>query len=161
MAALSWRGGDNPDSADRKTPDNAALPLGNSPGRLGPSTAAQTSAQAQAASKPGDLSAGFANKFAQAAAKQRPSARFDKEIAEKALAPGFAKAAGCHNKGEPTGVASVTLSIAPSGQVLSVTVAPPFATSFTAECIRNALREITVPPFQGSPGRLAHSITVH
>jgi hypothetical protein len=162
MAALSWRkGADNPDSADRKTPgDNAALPLDNSPGRLGGSTTvAQTSPQD--APKSGDLSAGFANKFAQAAAKQRPSARFDKDVAEKALAAGFAKAAGCHNKGEPTGVASVTLSIAPSGQVLSVTVAPPFATSFTAECIRNALRESTIPPFQGSPGRLAHSITIH
>ncbi len=163
MAALSWRGGDNPDSADRKTPaDSAALPLDNSPARLGASAAvAQTGDQTNNASKSGDVSAGFANKFAQAAAKQRPSARFDREIAEKALASGFAKAAGCHHKGEPTGVAAVTLSISPSGQVLSVTVAPPFATSFTAECIRNSLREVSVPPFQGSPGRLAHSITIH
>ena len=161
MAALSWRGGDNQDSADRKAPDNAALPLDNSPGHLGAPSTAKASAQTDNASKSGDLSAGFANKFALAAAKQRPSARFDRDIAEKALAPGFAKAAGCHNKGEPTGIAAVTLSIAPSGQVLSVTVAPPFATSFTAECIRNALREITIPPFQGSPGRLAHSITIH
>ena len=163
MAALSWRGGENPDSANGKAPaDNAALPLDKAPGRLGASAAvAQTGAQADNASKPSDVSAGFANKFAQAAAKQRPSARFDRDTAEKALAPGFAKAAGCHNKGEPTGVAAVTLSISPSGQVLSVTVAPPFATTFTAECIRNALREISVPPFQGSPGRLAHSITVH
>ena len=160
MAGLSWLGGDSAD-ADRKASPNESAPLPG-PGPLSSSAViAPAGAQKDSAPKSGDLSAGFANKFAQAAAKQRPTARFDRDAAEKALAPGFAKAAGCHNKGEPTGSASVTLSIGPSGQVLSVTVAPPFATTFTAECIRNSLREITVPPFQGSPGRLAHSITIH
>jgi hypothetical protein len=159
LAVLSWFGGDNQENTARKAAPDTSAPLpGNS--RL-PGAAASSVVMAQKDAKPsGDLSAGFANQFAQAAAKQRPTARFDKEAAEKALAPGFAKAAGCHNKGEPTGTASVTISISPSGQVLSVTVAPPFSTTFTAECIRNALREISVPPFQGSPGRLAHSITI-
>jgi hypothetical protein len=159
MAALSWRSGDSADTRERTAPpDSSRLPLD-----AARSTAAiaQTAAQKGNTSGSGDLSSGFANKFAQAAAKQRPTARFDREAAEKALAPGFLKAAGCHNKGEPTGNASVTVSIAPSGQVLSVTVAPPFTTTFTAECIRGALREIQVPPFQGSPGRLAHSIIIH
>ena len=161
MAALSWRGGEDADTADRRaSPDNSILPLSSGP--LGaPTAVAQAGLQKDNGATSGDLSAGFANKFAQAAAKQRPTARFDKDAAEKALAPGFAKAAGCHNKGEPTGSALVTLSISPSGQVLSVTVGPPFATTFTAECIRSALRESIVPPFQGSPGRLAHSITIH
>ena len=164
FAAMSWFAGDNSEGVDRKaSPDvSGPLPETLSSNRPGTSVANTGGAQKDDKSSSGDLSAGFANKFAQAAAKQRPTARFDREAAEKALAPGFAKAAGCHNKGEPTGTANVTISISPSGQVLSVTVAPPFSTSFTAECIRNALREISVPPFQGgSPGRLAHSITIH
>ncbi len=160
LAALSWFGGDNQEDAVRKAAADSTVPLPEGSGRSR-TTAASSAVTAPKDAKPsGDLSAGFANQFAQAAAKQRPTARFDKEAAEKALAPGFAKAAGCHNKGEPTGTASATISISPSGQVLSVTVAPPFSTTFTAECIRNALRDISVPPFQGSPGRLAHSITI-
>ncbi len=107
-----------------------------------------------------DSSFGFANQFAQAAAKQRPTARFDRDLAEKTLASAFAKAASCHNRGDPTGTAVVTVSISPSGQILSVTVAPPFGTTFTAECIRNALADARSAPFQGAPGRLAHSISV-
>ncbi len=164
FAAMSWFAGDNSEGADRKASPDVSGPLPDTLGSNRPGTSAGNTGSAQKDDKAssGDLSAGFANKFAQAAAKQRPTARFDRDAAEKALAPGFAKAAGCHNKGEPTGTANVTISISPSGQVLSVTVAPPFSTSFTAECIRNALREISVPPFQGgSPGRLAHSITIH
>ena len=163
MAALSWLKGDNAEGADRNAApdDSGPLPDMSRSGRPGPlGTNAQVGASAADKPTGGDLSAGFANKFAQAAAKQRPTARFDRAAAEKALAPGFSKAAGCHNKGEPTGNANVTVSISPSGQVLSVTVAPPFTTTFTAECIRNALREISVPPFQGSPGRLAHSVSI-
>jgi hypothetical protein len=165
LAALSWRGGENPTEngkdSNNATSDNSGVPFGSThSGRSGTPSVNSGTDTAQG-SKSGDLSAGFSNQFAQAAAKQRPSARFDRDAAEKALAPGFLKAAGCHHKGEPTGSATVTLSISPSGQVLSVTLGAPFTTTFTAECIRNALRENQVPPFQGSPGRLAHSITIH
>ena len=162
FAALSWFAGDNPEGADRKkaAPEDSGPLPDKGLTRPGTSVSNAASAQKDDKSSSGDLSAGFANKFAQAAAKQRPTARFDRDAAEKALAPGFVKAASCHNKGDPTGTANVTISISPSGQVLSVTVAPPFSTTYTAECIRNALREISVPPFQGSPGRLAHSITI-
>lgn len=170
MAALSWRGGENPtekakDPNNTALSDNSGVPFDPTRGgRFGtPSANALQGSGTEAArgSASGDHSAAFSNQFAQAAAKQRPTARFDREATEKALAPGFLKAAGCHNKGEPTGNATVTLSISPSGQVLSVTLGAPFTTSFTADCIRNALREIRVPPFQGSPGRLAHLIVIH
>lgn len=161
MAAMSWFRGDTVESKEQKPTSDNTEPIGRGPNLPGTSTGAtQTSVQKveKTSASPSD---GFANSFAQAVAKQRPTGKFDRDAAEKALAPAFAKAAGCHNKGEPTGTANLTISISPSGQILSVTVGQPFATTFTAECIRNALRDASVPPFQGSPGRLAHSIVIH
>jgi len=160
LAALSWFRGDNAESARGSAAPEVSGPIGVPGGPPKTASKTQTPAQQETRPKTTTPSADFASRFAQAAAKQRPTARFDRQAAEKALAPAFTKAGGCHNKGEPTGNASVTISLSPSGQVLSVTLAPPFTTTFTAECIRNALRDASVPPFQGAPGRLVHSISI-
>jgi hypothetical protein len=155
---MSWFRGDNVETKEQAAATDSPGPAGLPPPTSTSGTQLGTTKEEKAADVP--PSDGFASKFAQAAAKQRPGGKFDHDAAEKALAPAFAKAAGCHNKGDPVGSANLTISVAPSGQVLSVTVAQPFATTFTAECIRNALRDASVPPFQGSPGRLAHSISI-
>jgi len=160
LAALSWLRGDTATSDKRSSnPAASVAPLPNSP-----LAAAQTSTAAPSASEVTSDSRSstteFANQFAQAAAKQKTGTRFDREAADRALAQAYIKAASCHNRGEPTGSARVTISIAPSGQVLSVTVAPPFSGTFTAECIRKALMSARSEPFQGAPGRLVHSISI-
>jgi hypothetical protein len=165
LAALSWTRGDTtaegPKLGTSSRPNLTYLekPTASSFAKQNVATSAPSSS----ASPPDTRAASgaFASQFAQAAAQQRPTTRFDRDATIRALAAGLAKAASCHNRGDPTGAATVTLSISPSGQVLSVTVAPPFATTFTAECIRNALVDAKCPPFQGGPGRLVHSISIH
>lgn len=163
LAALSWTRGDT--TAEGPTLGTSGKPDLTYPENGTASAVAKqnvaTSAPSSAASDTRATSGAFASQFAQAAAQQRPTTRFDRDATVKALATGLARAASCHNRGDPTGAAIVTLSISPSGQVLSVTVAPPFATTFTAECIRNALVDVKCPPFQGAPGRLVHSISIH
>jgi len=163
LAALSWTRGDT--TAERPTLNASSQRNFTYPENATSSSVAKqnvaTSAPSSSASDTRAASGAFASQFAQAAAQQRPTTRFDRDATVKALAAGLAKAASCHNRGDPTGAATVTLSISPSGQVLSVTVAPPFATTFTAECIRNALVDVKCPPFQGAPGRLVHSISIH
>ena len=163
LAALSWTRGDT--TAEGPTSGTSSQRnLTYAENASASSVAKQnvaTSAPSSAASDTRAASGAFASQFAQAAAQQRPTTRFDRAATVKALAAGLAKAASCHNRGDPTGAATVTLSISPSGQVLSVTLAPPFATTFTAECIRNALVDVKCPPFQGAPGRLVHSISIH
>jgi hypothetical protein len=163
FAGMSWFGNDNVGESGKSntSSDKGGLPLSASTNAgINNTNTTGSGPESVKTSENRESSSGFANQFAQAAAKQRPTSHFERESAEKALTPGFAKAAACHNKGEPTGNVAVTLSISPSGQILSVTVPPPFAGTFTAECIRNALTELRVPPFQGAPARLAHSISI-
>jgi hypothetical protein len=161
LAALSWFRGDTPAEKTASTAVSSALPLPATTSAFASAKLPTTSTGAnETGSESRSTSAEFASQFAQAAAKQRPTTQFDRVAAEKALAASFAKAASCHNKGDPIGLARVTISIAPSGQILSVTVAPPFAGTFTADCIRNALMEAKSEPFQGAPGRLVHSISI-
>ena len=163
FAGMSWFGNDNVSESGKSTASRdkggAPVPAGTNPG-INNINATGSGPESVKTSENRESSSGFANQFAQAAAKQRPTSHFERESAEKALTSGFAKAAACHNKGEPTGNVAVTLSISPSGQILSVTVPAPFAGTFTADCIRNALAELRVPPFQGAPARLAHSISI-
>ena len=162
LAALSWTRGDTTaegPTLGTSSQRNLTYPENAAASSMAKQSAA-TSAPSSSASDTRATSGAFASQFAQAAAQQRPTTRFDRNATVKALAAGLAKAASCHNRGDPTGAATITLSISPSGQVLSVTVAPPFATTFTAECIRNALTDVKCPPFQGAPGRLVHSISI-
>lgn len=160
LAGLSWLRGDVSIDKPVSSGNNSTVPYPEGSASIGAKTSSPALPATNAsASDSRSNAAEFASQFAQAAAKHRVE-RFDRELAEKALAPAFAKAASCHNRGDPIGAARVTISIAPSGQILSVTVTAPFAGTYTAECIRNALAEARSEPFQGAPGRLVHSISI-
>lgn len=158
FAGLSWLRNDTAEAKAKPVAAQPIVPVQPSPPPK--STPVIASASEPAPPSGSSLGAGFSSQFAEAAAKQKSTTKFDKAATLNALAIGFAKASSCKHKGEPEGVATTTISVAPSGQVLSVTVAPPFTTTFTAECISKTLLQCRVPPFEGAPVRLVHPISV-
>lgn len=158
FAGLSWLRNDTAEAKAKPVTVQPTLPAQTQPPPK--STPVVSSASEPTQPSGSSLGAGFSSQFAEAAAKQKSATKFDKAATLNALAIGFAKASSCKHKGEPEGVASTTISVAPSGQVLSVTVAPPFTSTFTAECISKTLLQCRVPPFEGAPVRLVHPISV-
>lgn len=76
---------------------------------------------------------------------------FDKGAAAAALQVAESQAAACRNAGDPTGMARVVVTFAPSGRVTTATVSgAPFAGTPTGGCIAGRFRSAQVPPFDGS-----------
>ncbi|MGC4067516.1 MAG: hypothetical protein QM784_23300 [Polyangiaceae bacterium] len=94
----------------------------------------------------------FAKAFAQAANKGQGS--FDPKGAERSASAALDRAAKCRVGAEPAGQVRAVVTLAPTGQVTSVQVAPPYATTATGKCIDTALRGFTAKPFQGEPAKL-------
>jgi predicted Zn finger-like uncharacterized protein len=90
-----------------------------------------------------------------------PAGPFDRAAAAAALTAGAAQASGCKKEGDPSGVASVVITFAPSGRVTSANVSgPPFAGTPTGGCIANALRKAHVPPFEGDRVTVSKTIVI-
>jgi hypothetical protein len=83
---------------------------------------------------------------------------FDDEAAAEGLQAAVASAATCKSASSPEGVARVTVTFAPSGQVVSATVGAPFTGTLEAECISGKFRALHVPPFSGDPVVLRKSV---
>jgi hypothetical protein len=83
---------------------------------------------------------------------------FDEEAAAEGLQAAVASAATCKSASSPEGVARVTVTFAPSGQVVSATVGAPFTGTLEAECISGKFRALHVPPFSGDPVVLRKSV---
>lgn len=108
---------------------------------------------------------------APAIAKTEPSPRepaptgpvgdFDPSAAAAALTAGAAQASACRKEGDPSGVASVVITFAPSGRVTSANVSgPPFAGTPTGGCIAAALRKARVPAFDGDRVTVSKTIVI-
>lgn len=90
-----------------------------------------------------------------------PAGPFDRDAAAAALTSGAATASGCRKDGDPSGVASVVITFAPSGRVTSANVSgPPFAGTPTGGCIAAALRKAKVPPFEGDRVTVSKTIVI-
>jgi predicted Zn finger-like uncharacterized protein len=90
-----------------------------------------------------------------------PAGPFDRAAAAAALTAGAAQASGCKKEGDPSGVASVVITFAPSGRVTSANVSgPPFAGTPTGGCIAAALRKAHVPPFEGDRVTVSKTIVI-
>ncbi|MCC6217504.1 MAG: DUF4339 domain-containing protein [Polyangiaceae bacterium] len=88
-------------------------------------------------------------------------AEFDKGAARAALDAAAGAASGCRKDGDPSGVAQVAVTFAPSGRVTSAVVSgPPFAGTATGGCIAAALRRARVPPFSGDPVTVGKRVVV-
>jgi len=86
---------------------------------------------------------------------------FDPGAAKAALSSLIGSASGCKQPGDPSGVAHVSVTFAPSGRVTSSTISgPPFQGTVTGGCIAKAFRAATVPPFTGDPVTVSKTVTI-
>lgn len=86
---------------------------------------------------------------------------FNKSAASSALNAAAGAAAGCKAPGDPSGVARVSVTFAPSGRATRALVnGPPFSGTATGGCIANAFKRASVPPFDGGPVTVSKSVTI-
>lgn len=101
-----------------------------------------------------------APKIAEAARPQAVAA-FDPSAAESALASAAQQATTCRQDGDPTGVARVVVTFAPSGRVTSATISgPPFAGTPTGSCIARTMRAMSLPPFTGDHMTVSKTVVI-
>ncbi len=90
-----------------------------------------------------------------------PAGPFDRAAAASALSAGATQASACRKEGDPSGVANVVITFAPSGRVTTATIGgPPFAGTPTGGCIAAALRQARIPPFEGERVTVSKTIVV-
>ncbi|MBN2192372.1 MAG: DUF4339 domain-containing protein [Polyangiaceae bacterium] len=95
---------------------------------------------------------------AEAAAEEAP---FDRAAAAAALTAAAASASSCRRGTDPSGMAVVMVTFAPSGRVTSANVSgPPFAGTATGGCIAAVIRQATVPPFSGGHRTVTKRIVI-
>ncbi len=96
-----------------------------------------------------------------AAAPAPPPGPFDKEAARIALEVAGARAQSCRKPTDPSGMARIIVTFAPSGRVTSAAVSgEPYAGTETGGCLATAFRGAIVPAYAGSPVTVAKTITV-
>ena len=90
-----------------------------------------------------------------------PAGPFDRAAAAAALGTAAGQASACRKDGDPSGVASVVITFAPSGRVTSANLSgPPFAGTPTGGCIAAALRKAKVPAFDGDRVTVSKTIVI-
>ena len=86
---------------------------------------------------------------------------FDKSAASAALGGAVGQATGCKQSGDPSGVARVQVTFAPSGRVTVANISgPPFAGTATGGCIARAFKTASVPPFSGDPVTVSKTVQI-
>jgi len=75
---------------------------------------------------------------------------FDAELASAAIRSAFVRAQSCRSGSDPTGLATVSVTYAPSGRVTRTLVDGTFAGTSTGSCIAATLRSAAIPPFSGA-----------
>ncbi len=91
-----------------------------------------------------------------------PAAEFNVAAARSALASAAAAASSCRKEGDPSGMAQVTITFAPSGRATSANISgPPFAGTATGGCIAATMRRAKVPPFSGGYKTVSKSVVIH
>jgi hypothetical protein len=90
-----------------------------------------------------------------------PAGPFDRAAAAAALTSSAAQASSCRKEGDPSGVASVVITFAPSGRVTSANISgPPFAGTPTGGCIAAALRKARIPAFEGERVTVSKTVVI-
>lgn len=85
---------------------------------------------------------------------------FDAAVADAAIQAAFQRAQGCRGAADPKGVATVTLTYAPSGRVTTALVSGVFAGTSAGSCIAAALRSARIGPFTGALVTVKRSATL-
>lgn len=90
------------------------------------------------------------------------TAPFDVAAARSALASAAGAASACRKPGDPSGIAQVTITFAPSGRATSANIGgPPFAGTATGGCIAGTMRGARVPPFTGSHKTVSKTVVIN
>lgn len=90
-----------------------------------------------------------------------PAAAFDASGAESALQAAAQRASSCRQGDDPTGVARVVVTFAPSGRVTSATISgPPFAGTQTGSCIARTMRGMSLPAFTGDHTTISKTVVI-
>lgn len=107
------------------------------------------------------LSAKAAPKAEVQAPTRAAIAPFDPGAAESALTTAAEQASSCRQAGDPTGVAKVVVTFAPSGRVTSATISgPPFAGTQTGSCIAKTMRGMSLPAFEGQRTTISKTVVI-
>lgn len=89
------------------------------------------------------------------------SGPFDRSAASAAMSSAVGSASGCKKEGDPSGVAHVTVTFAPSGRVTQANIGgPPFAGTATGGCIARAFKTARIPPFEGDPVTVSKTVNL-
>jgi len=155
--------------------DTAAAPA--TPAAAAPAAAAPAPAAATpgAPVRPAATTAAASTTPAQPAATTTPTAPatpreprtvgsdpFDAAAARAALDASAGQASTCRKEGDPSGVAVVIITFAPTGRVTTANISgPPFAATPTGGCIASTLRKTRVPPFAGDLVTVKKTVTIH
>lgn len=95
-------------------------------------------------------------------AKSAEEPSFDADAAADALESAAASASSCRQPSDPSGVAVVTITFAPSGRVTTANISgPPFVGTATGSCIAATLRRAKVPAFKGNLVTVRKTVTIH
>ncbi len=87
---------------------------------------------------------------------------FSASAASAALREATAAASGCRRASDPSGMADISVTFAPSGRVTQAAVSgPPFSGTVTGGCIAQTFRKVRVPAFSGEPVTVTRKITIH
>ncbi len=90
-----------------------------------------------------------------------PAGPFDRAAATSALTASAGQASACRKEGDPSGVASVVVTFAPSGRVTSANISgPPYAGTPTGGCIAAALRKTRIPAFDGERVTVSKTVVI-
>lgn len=125
-----------------------------------PMANATGSASAARGARPADTTKPFDPPSGTAPPAPGPAA-FDKDAANAAIATASQQVLSCKKSGDPSGVAKLDITFAPSGHVTSSKVGgKPFAGTTTGSCLAQLFRGVTVPPFEGEPVTLAKTVSI-
>ena len=81
--------------------------------------------------------------------------------ADSAFTSAAQQASSCRQAGDPTGVAKVVVTFAPSGRVTSATISgPPFAGTETGSCIAKTMRGMSLPAFEGERMTISKTVVI-
>lgn len=154
-------------SAAKDGPSKPAQ-AGNSdkPTTQGKPSEPETTAQAPEPPQPTGPSKAQSLAEAMAAAGKNPpppssGPEFNKSAATAALNGAAGSASGCRAPSDPTGVARVSVTFAPSGRATRAAVnGAPYSGTATGSCVAAAFRGLSVPAFTGDPVTVSKSVSI-
>jgi hypothetical protein len=152
-----------PDQSSNLVPQQGETPTKIGAARTTPKvglTAKQSDSEDAAEAKPSKpATAKVQDEASERAHASKPT--FDAEAATEALDDAANRAGACRQVDDPSGVAVVTVTFAPSGRVTTATIAGlPFVNTPTGSCIARQMRTAKVPKFTGGFVTVKRTVTV-